>query len=179
MTRSQWRSMIVVRLLITLLFAPAILDKLIDPDEYGRLFTTWGYPSWGPLGISIIEIIGLVALWIPTLSTLAIVTLVVATAGAIGTWLIHGPQSTAAYPGTILVLIASLAWLQRAAKRTPLISCLLLAMAFGAVPLAQASQTPDRSTWYALAITLAIAATGVSARGGDYAAVRVSMAISA
>ena len=117
MTRSQWRSIIALRLMIALLFAPAILDKLIDPDEYGRLFTTWGYPPWGPLVISIVEIIGLVALWIPSLSTSAIVTLLVTTAGATGTWLIHGPKSTAAYPGTILVLIASLAWLQHTVMR--------------------------------------------------------------
>jgi uncharacterized membrane protein len=117
MTRSQWRSIIALRLTITLLFAPAILDKLIDPDEYGRLFTTWGYPSWGPLVIGIIEIMGLVALWIPPLSTSAIVTLMVIAAGATGTWLIHGPKSTAAYPGTILVLVASLAWLQQAVMR--------------------------------------------------------------
>jgi hypothetical protein len=117
MTRRQWRSIIALRLTISLLFAPAILDKLIDPDEYGRLFTTWGYPSWGPLAISIIEIIGLVALWIPTLSRSAIVTLMVTAAGATGTWVIHGPKSVAAYPGTILVLVASLAWLQQAAMR--------------------------------------------------------------
>ena len=117
MTRSQWRSIIALRLIITLLFAPAILDKLIDPDAWGRLFTTWGYPPWGPLVISIIEIIGLVALWIPTLSTSAIVTLMATTAGATGTWLIHGPRSTAAYPGTVLVLVAWLAWLQHAVMR--------------------------------------------------------------
>ena len=117
MTRRPLRSIIALRLIITLLFAPAILDKLIDPDAWGRLFTTWGYPPWGPLVISVIEIIGLVALWIPTLSTSAIVTLMVTTAGATGTWLIHGPKSTAAYPGMILVLIASLAWLQHAVMR--------------------------------------------------------------
>ena len=49
--------------------------------------------------------------------TSAIVTLMVTTAGATGTWLIHGPKSTAAYPGTILVLVASLAWLQQAVIR--------------------------------------------------------------
>ena len=47
-------------------------------------------------------------------STSAIVTLMVTTAGATGTWLIHGPKSTAAYTGTILALVASLAWLQHA-----------------------------------------------------------------
>jgi hypothetical protein len=117
MSRSQWRSIIALRLIITLLFAPAILDKLIDPDEYGRVFTTWGYPPWGPLVTSIIEIVGLVALWIPALSTPAIVAVMLTTAGATGTWLIHGPKSTAVYPGTILVLLASLAWLEHAVMR--------------------------------------------------------------
>ena len=119
MSRSQRRPVLIValRLIITLLFAPAILDKLISPGEWAHRFTTWGYPPWGPLVISTIEIIGLVALWIPALSTSASVALIVTTAGATGTWLIHGPKSTAAYPVTILVLVASLAWLQHAVMR--------------------------------------------------------------
>jgi hypothetical protein len=80
-------------------------------------FTTWGDPPWGPLVVTIIEIIGLVGLWIPILSSSALAMLMVTTAGAIGTWLIHGPKSTAAYPGMILVLVASLAWLQHAVVR--------------------------------------------------------------
>jgi uncharacterized membrane protein YphA (DoxX/SURF4 family) len=119
MSRSQWRSALIValRLVITLFFVPAILVKLRNPGAWAQLFTTWGYPSWGPLVISTIEIIGLAALWIPALATSASVALMVTTAGATGTWLIHGPRSTAAYPGTILVLVASLAWLQRATVR--------------------------------------------------------------
>ena len=119
MSRSQRRPVFIValRLLITLLFAPAILDKFMSPDQWARLFTTWGYPSWGPLVISTIEIIGLVALWLPALATSACVALIVTTAGAAATWLIHGPQSTAAYPGTILVLVAWLVWLQHPATR--------------------------------------------------------------
>ena len=119
MSRSQWRSALIaaLRLVITLLFVPAILVKLRNPGAWAHLFTTWGYPSWGPLVISTIEIIGLAALWIPALATSASVALMVTTAGATGTWLIHGPRSTAAYPGTILVLLASLAWLQQATVR--------------------------------------------------------------
>ena len=119
MSRSQWRSVFIValRLVITLLFVPAILVKLRNPGAWAHQFTTWGYPSWGPLVISTIEIIGLAALWIPALATSASVALMVTTAGATGTWLIHGPRSPAAYPGTILVLVASLAWLQRATVR--------------------------------------------------------------
>ncbi len=119
MSRSQWRSALIValRLVITLLFVPAILVKLRSPGAWAQLFTTWGYPSWGPLVISTIEIIGLAALWIAAFAALASAALMITTAGATGTWLIHGPRSTAAYPGTILVLVASLAWLQRESGR--------------------------------------------------------------
>ena len=119
MGRSQWRSVLIValRLVITLLFVPAILVKLRNPGAWARLFTTWGYPPWGPLVISTIEIIGLAALWIPAFAASASAALMVTTAGATGTWLIHGPRSTAAYPGTILVLVASLAWLQQTTVR--------------------------------------------------------------
>src|SRR4029077_9354947 len=106
-----------LRLVITLLFIPAILVKLRNPSAWAHLFTTWGYSSWGPLVVSIIEIVGLAALGIPALATSAIAALMITTAGATGTWLIHGPGGTAAYPGTILVLVASLAWLQRATVR--------------------------------------------------------------
>jgi uncharacterized membrane protein YphA (DoxX/SURF4 family) len=119
MSRGQWRSVLIValRLIITLLFVPAILVKLRNPSAWAHLFTTWGYPPWGPQVISTIEIIGLAALWIPALARLACAALMVTTAGAAGTWLIHGPRSTAAYPGMILVLVASLAWLQQATVR--------------------------------------------------------------
>jgi uncharacterized membrane protein YphA (DoxX/SURF4 family) len=119
MSRSQWRSVLIValRLVITLLFVPAILVKIRNPGAWAHLFTTWGYPPWGPLVISAIEIIGLAALWIPALATSARAALMITTAGATGTWLIHGPRSTAAYPGTILVLVASLTWLQQGTVR--------------------------------------------------------------
>jgi hypothetical protein len=116
MSRSQGRPVLIValRLLITLLFVPAILDKFIDPSEYARLFATWGYPPWSPVVISLIEIIGLAVLWIPAVATWGGVALMITTAGATGTWLIHGPDSIAAYPATILVLVAVLTWLQQA-----------------------------------------------------------------
>jgi uncharacterized membrane protein YphA (DoxX/SURF4 family) len=119
MNHRQWRSVLIValRLVVTLLFVPAILVKLRNPGAWAHLFTTWGYPSWGPLVISTIEIIGLIALWIPASAASASAALMITTAGATGTWLIHGPRSTAAYPGTILVLVASLAWLQQATVR--------------------------------------------------------------
>jgi uncharacterized membrane protein YphA (DoxX/SURF4 family) len=117
MRRRQPVSIVALRLIITLLFAPAILDKLIDPRAWVDLFATWGYPPWGPLVISAIEIIALVALWIPAFTTSASAALVVTTAGATGTWLIHGPRSTAAYPATILVLVVSLALLQHRTVR--------------------------------------------------------------
>lgn len=119
MSRIQWRSVLIValRLVITVLFVPAILVKLRNPGAWTHLFTTWGYPPWGPLVISTIEIIGLAALWIPAVATWASAALMITTAGAAGTWLIHGPRLTAVYPGTILVLVGVLTWLQQARER--------------------------------------------------------------
>lgn len=119
MSRIQWRPVLIValRLVITLLFVPAILVKLRNPGAWSHLFTTWGYPPWGPLVISTVEIIGLAALWIPAVATWASAALMITTAGAAGTWLIHGPRLTAMYPGTILVLIGVLTWLQQASAR--------------------------------------------------------------
>ena len=103
---------VALRLVITFLFVPAILDRLIDPDEYARLFVTWGYPRWGAFAVSCVEIIGLVGLWIPRVAAAARVLVMITLCGATGTWLVHGPRSTAAYPGTILILVAALAWLE-------------------------------------------------------------------
>jgi uncharacterized membrane protein YphA (DoxX/SURF4 family) len=118
MSRITWRPALIVglRLVSTFLFAPAILAKLRHPDEWARLFATWGYPAWGAMAVSCAEIGGLAALWIPRLAGVASVVLMITLAGATGTWLVHGPRETAAYPGTILVLVVSLAWL---VKRSP------------------------------------------------------------
>jgi len=56
-------------------------------------------------------------LWIPAVATWGSVALMITTAGATGTWLMHGPASVAAYPGTIFVLVAVLTWLQQARTR--------------------------------------------------------------
>jgi uncharacterized membrane protein YphA (DoxX/SURF4 family) len=119
MSRIQLRSPVIValRLVITVLFVPAILAKLQRPDAWAHLFATWGYPPSGALVISIIEIIGLAALWSPAIAKWATAALMITTAGATGTWLIHGPRTVAAYPGTIFVLVGVLAWLQQARAR--------------------------------------------------------------
>jgi hypothetical protein len=111
------KRIIVLRVVITLLFIPAILDKLMDPGEYGRLFTGWGYPAWGPLVVSAVEILGLLALWVRRLAPMAIAVLTLTLVGATATWLIHGPRATAAYPGTILALVCALAWFDRTRRR--------------------------------------------------------------
>jgi hypothetical protein len=119
MSRIQGRLVVIVtlRLVVTLLFVPAILVKLRNPGAWAHLFMTWGYPSWGALVISVIEIIGLAALWIPAIAIWASAALMISTAGATATWLIHGPRIAASYPGTIFVLVGVLAWLQMASRR--------------------------------------------------------------
>jgi hypothetical protein len=115
--RLGMRRIIALRLVITLLFIPAILDRLMDPGEYARLFTSWGYPAWGPIVICIAEILALLALWVRGLASMALAVLMLTLSGATATWLIHGPRATAAYPGTILALVCALAWFDGTRRR--------------------------------------------------------------
>jgi hypothetical protein len=108
MTRKGRTVVIVsVRMIITVLFVPAISVKLQRPAFWAHLFTIWGYPPWGAIAVSAAEIIGLIALWTP-LAGIATIVLMTTLTGATVTWLIHGPRVAAAYPGTIVVLVAAL-----------------------------------------------------------------------
>jgi hypothetical protein len=115
MSRVQRPSVLIValRVVITLLFVPAIFAKLSHPSMWAHLFTTWGYPPWGALVVNVIEIIGLIALWISPVAIWARAALMITTAGATGTWMIHGPRIAGAYPGTIFVLVGLLTWLSQ------------------------------------------------------------------
>jgi uncharacterized membrane protein YphA (DoxX/SURF4 family) len=106
-------AIVVLRVVITLLFAPAIAIKLRHPADWGQRFAAWGYPSWGAVVVSVAEIAGLVALWIPPLARIGIGILMVTLTGATATWLIHGPAWAATYPGLILVLVVTLARIDR------------------------------------------------------------------
>lgn len=114
MRNSSWRAIVVVglRTIITLLFVPAVFVKLRHPAEWGHLFVTWGYPAWGSTAVSIVEIAGLVALWIPAVMPVALAALMCTLTGATGTWLIHGPRATAAYPAVILLLVLILSGIE-------------------------------------------------------------------
>lgn len=114
MISGRWRSVLVVvlRLIITVLFAPPVLSKLLEHGKWAHQFVRWGYPAWGALATSAVEILGLVALWIPSLVRVGIGGLAVVLVGAACTWLIHGPSTVAAYPGIILMFIGCLAWLE-------------------------------------------------------------------
>jgi hypothetical protein len=115
--RWRWVLTLTLRLLVTLGFAVALLSKLGQRTRWAHQFVLWGYPSWGADATSAIEIAGLIALWIAALSRWATAILMVILVGAAGTWLIHGPRFEAIVPGTLLVLLMCLAWLEPAAKR--------------------------------------------------------------
>jgi uncharacterized membrane protein YphA (DoxX/SURF4 family) len=119
MTSVRWRRVWVValRLIVTLLFVPPVLSKLLEPSKWAHQFVVWGYPAWGALTTTVVEILGLIALWIPRFARIAIAVLVVVLVGAAYTWLRHGPSSTAAFPGIILMFVAFLAWLEATSRR--------------------------------------------------------------
>ena len=107
---------VALRLTITALFVTAILVELRHPHEWATLFVAWAYPSWGAVVVSCAEIIALAMLWIDRFALAATGLLAITLTGAIGTWLIHGPRATAAYPGAILLMVAVLAWTEHANK---------------------------------------------------------------
>jgi uncharacterized membrane protein YphA (DoxX/SURF4 family) len=119
MSSVRWRPVLVVilRLTIALLFVPPVLSKLQEPGKWAHQFVVWGYPAWGAVATTVVEILGLIALWIPRLVSVAIAVLIVVLLGAASTWLIHGPRNTAAYPGIILMFLAGLAWLEAMVRR--------------------------------------------------------------
>jgi uncharacterized membrane protein YphA (DoxX/SURF4 family) len=119
MTNVRWRWLLTLtlRLLITLGFAVALVSKVGQRVRWAHQFVLWGYPAWGADATSVVEIVGLIALWIPVLARAVTAILMVILVGAVCTWLIHGPRLAAIIPGTLFVMLACLAWLEPAGKR--------------------------------------------------------------
>jgi|SRR5579864_1305837 len=115
--RWRWLLTLTLRLLITLGFAVAIVSKVSQRTQWADHFVRWGYPAWGADATSVIEIVGVIALWVPALAKAGTAILMVVLIGAAGTWLIHGPRLAAIVPGTLLVMLACLAWFESAVKR--------------------------------------------------------------
>jgi uncharacterized membrane protein YphA (DoxX/SURF4 family) len=119
MTSVRWRSLLTLtlRLLITLGFAVALVSKVGQRAQWAHQFVRWGYPAWGADATSVVEIVGVIALWIPVLARVVTAALMVILVGAVCTWLMHGPSLAAIIPGTLLVMLAGLAWLEPTVKR--------------------------------------------------------------
>jgi hypothetical protein len=119
MSSVRWRLVLGVafRLMVTLSFVPPVLSKVLAPAKWAHQFVLWGYPAWGAVGTTVVEVVGLIALWIPRFARVAIGVLAVVLVGAACTWLIHGPSATAAFPGIILLFLAGLAGLEMTVRR--------------------------------------------------------------
>lgn len=117
----RWRPLltVVLRLIIVLVFAAAILSKFASRARWAHQFVLWGYPAWGVDATSGLEIAGLIALWIPALARFAIAALMLVLVGAVFTWLRNGPGITAVVPGALFALLVCLAWLESLERRAP------------------------------------------------------------
>jgi uncharacterized membrane protein YphA (DoxX/SURF4 family) len=84
MSSVRWRRVLAVafRLIITLLFVPPVASKLLEPAKWAQHFVLWGYPAWGAMATTVVEIAGLIALWIPRFARVAIAVLAVVLVGA-------------------------------------------------------------------------------------------------
>jgi hypothetical protein len=99
-----------LRVLVTVAFVPFIVFKLTSHQLWVERFTSWGYPGWGVLVISALEIVGLAGLWVPAARRYSFAVLVVVLMGAAATWLIHGPPQGALPAIGLLVLVSLLGW---------------------------------------------------------------------
>ena len=63
MSRVRWQPVlgVALRLIVTLLFVPPVLSKLQEPGKWAHQFAQWGYPAWGAVATTVVEIAGLIA----------------------------------------------------------------------------------------------------------------------
>ena len=115
--RSRKRLALMARVLATAALLPFILNKIQRQEMWADRFAAWGYPRWGALATTIVEVAAVMGLWIPGATKYAIGALTIVLLGACYTWLVNGPAATAGIPFAVLVLVAMLGLAERYARK--------------------------------------------------------------
>jgi len=101
-----------LKVLVTLAFVAANVGKITHYTLWQDMFAGWGYPRWGVAATTIVECIGVVALWVPALTHRASLLLGLIMCGAAYTWLANGMRIKASMTplviAALLLIIASL-----------------------------------------------------------------------
>ena len=104
-----------LRGLLTVGFLPAGLTKFLNQAGWVDRFATWGYGAWFVPVIGILELVGLAALWIPSLTRYGVALLTILMLGAAYTHLAHPPQEAVLRPALFLLALGLLYWSLRRA----------------------------------------------------------------
>lgn len=106
----------VLRILLSLAFLAAGLPKFLPQSGWRERFAGWGYPAWFVLVIGLLEVAGVIGLWVPRLSRAAMTLLIAIMIGAAYTNLTHPPIAQALRPVIFLLLVVLL---RRLSGRSP------------------------------------------------------------
>ena len=106
----------ILRALLTIGFLVPGLTKLAPQSGWVERFASWGYGAWFVTVVGLLETLGAMGLWVPRLRQYAVALLAIIMFGAAYTNLTHPPITSALRPIVFLVLLAGLAWSQRASS---------------------------------------------------------------
>jgi uncharacterized membrane protein YphA (DoxX/SURF4 family) len=99
-----------LRGLLTVGFLPAGLTKFLAQAGWVDRFAGWGYDAWFVPVVGVLELLGLAALWVPSLTRYAVALLSILMLGAAYTHLMHPPQVAVLRPVLFLVVLGLLYW---------------------------------------------------------------------
>jgi hypothetical protein len=109
----------VLLVVVTLGFLFTGFFKLSGAQMMVDNFIRWGYPIWFMYTVAVLEVLGVIGLYVRQARTWALIGLSVLMVGAIGTHLLNG-EAFAVAPSTILLVsLLTLLFLDRKMAATP------------------------------------------------------------
>jgi uncharacterized membrane protein len=99
---------VILRILLSLGFFAAGITKFLPASNWHARFAGWGYAPWFVPVIGILELLGVLGLWVPGLARPAAGLLAVILMGALYTNVTHPPLVEAIRPAVFLVLLGAM-----------------------------------------------------------------------
>jgi putative oxidoreductase len=113
MTKTQKITYYVLLVIVTLVFLMASVPKLLAEPQAAAGFAVAGLPVWFMYLIGILEIVGLIGLWIPSFMDFAVIGLSIILIGAIVTTAAFMSVPFALFPLAVFLMLLGIAYLGR------------------------------------------------------------------
>lgn len=107
----------VFTIILTLMVLPAGLVKLIGDVRVVDEFARWGYPEIVMYGVGVLEVMGVVGLWIKSTRKRAAGLIAIIMIGALVTNILNDPWAVALVPGVLFLLASELVWIRKSSSR--------------------------------------------------------------